>query len=105
MWGWILFAMLLVWYIASTRFTARREMDLESYAIFLLLSEDILADQQTKFKKWIADSNETRSDQLRLRAGGVVRYAAERLGKTGSLLQSSSFVWNYKKQSAEPIGR
>jgi hypothetical protein len=100
-WCWILFAVLLVWYVASTRFTAKREMNLESYAIFLLLSDDILADQRAKFKKWIVEAKETRADQLRLRAGNVVRYAAERLGETGSLLQSAAFVQNQKKQSLE----
>jgi hypothetical protein len=102
MWGWILFVLLLVWYVASTRFTAKREMNLESYSIFLLLSEDILTDQRSKFRQWIAEAKETRADQLRLRAGNVVRFAAERLGESGSLLSSSALVWNQKKQSVEP---
>jgi single-stranded DNA-specific DHH superfamily exonuclease len=99
MWGWILFVLLLLWYFATMRFNAKRETNLQSYIIFLLLSDDILTDQRKKFQKWIAEANETRSDKLGMRAGDVVQYAAERLGTSGSALSSMAMVWKYKKQS------
>jgi hypothetical protein len=105
MWGWILFGLLLLWYLATMRFTAKRETNFESYVIFLLLSDDILADQRKKFQKWIAEAKETRSDKLRIRAGDVVQYAAERLGTSGSALSSMAMVWKYKKESQAEITR
>jgi hypothetical protein len=103
MWGWILFALLLLWYFATMRFNAKRETNLESYVIFLLLSDDILAGQRKQFQKWIAEANETRSDKLWMRAGDVVQYSAERLGTSGSALSSMAMVWKYKKQSQAEV--
>lgn len=98
MWGWILFGLLLLWYFLTMRFTSKRETNLVSYAIFLLLSDDILAGQREKFQNWIAEATEPRSDKLWMRACNVVEYAAERLGTSGSALSSMAMVWKYKKQ-------
>ena|SRR5690348_4279829 len=98
MWGWIICGLLLVWWFATVRFYSKREIDLESYAIFLLVSEDILLQQRKNFDKWIARANENRADNLRLKAGYAVQAAAHTLGTSGSRLSSSSILWNYMKQ-------
>jgi len=54
MWGWIVSGLLLVWWFATVRFYVKREINLESYANFLLLSDEILMQQRKNFEKWIA---------------------------------------------------
>ena len=49
-WGWILFVVLFVWYIASMVYTAKKMSNLESYVDFLLLSHDIRSDHKKKFQ-------------------------------------------------------
>jgi hypothetical protein len=97
--GWILFVVLFVWYIASMVYTAKKMNNLESYVVFLLLSDDIRSDHKKKFQDWISNSKETRPDDLRERASDAVKLMADSLAKGGSALSSSAFIWRHKSAS------
>jgi hypothetical protein len=99
MWGWILSVVLFVWYIASMVYTAKKMNNLESYVVFLLLSDDIRSDHKKKFQDWISKSKETRTDDLRERASDAVQLMADSLAKGGSTLSSSAFIWKHKSAS------
>lgn len=104
MWGWILFVLLFVWYIASMKYNARKTTNLQSYIVFLLLSDDVRTDHRAKFEKWISESRETRADNLRYRAGDVLRLLADSLAEKGSILSSSALIWKFKRESGAPAG-
>lgn len=99
MWGWILFALLFVWYIASMIYNSKRMNNLESYVVFLLLSDDIRADHKMKLQKWISKSKETRAADLRARAGDALQLLADSLADKGSILSSSALIWKHKRES------
>ena len=99
MWGWILFGVLLVWYVANMVYVSKRMNRLESYAIFLLLSDDIRADHKTKLQQWISKSREARAVDLRARAADALRLLADSLAAKGSILSSSALVWKCKCDS------
>lgn len=97
MWAWIFFVLLLVWYAASMIHSARRLNALESYVIFLLLSDDIRADHKRKLLEWISNSKETRAENLRVEAGALLRILAGSIAGKGALLSSAALLWNCKK--------
>jgi len=99
MWGWILFAVLFVWYVASMSYTAKKMTHLESYVVFLLLSDDIRGDQKQKFQNWISKAKETRPANLRGRASDALQLLADSLAEEGSALSSSALMWRYRRES------
>jgi hypothetical protein len=99
MWGWIPFALLFVWYIASMIYTSKRINNLESHVIFLLLSDDIRADHKMKLEKWISKSKETRAADLRARAGDALQLLADSFAEKGSILSSPALIWKHKRES------
>ena len=80
-------------------YTAKKMKNLESYVVFLLLSDNIRGDHKKKFQDWISKSKETRPDDLRERASDAVKLMADSLAKGGSALSSSAFIWRHKSAS------
>jgi hypothetical protein len=101
--GWILFALVVLWYFASMRYVSNRSINLESYVVFLLLDDDVRANHKLKFQNWIAASKVDRADTLRARAGSLVQSVANDFAEGGSsLLGSSSLIWSlYKRNNIE----
>jgi hypothetical protein len=99
MWGWIFFALLLIWYFVHMRYILHKMMNLESYIVFLLLSDDIRADHKNKFQQWISNSKATHAGNLRVRASSALQLLADSLAEKGSALSSSAFIWKYKRES------
>jgi hypothetical protein len=98
MWGWILSAILFFWYVASMRYTTKKIANLESYIVFLLLSDDIRADHKKKFQNWISKSKETRANDMRGKAGNALQLLADSLAEKGSALSSSALMWKHKRE-------
>lgn len=102
--GWILCGLLILWYFASISHANRRSINLESYIIFLLMSDGLRADNKAKFQNWISESNANRADELRMKAGQTIQAFANDLAKEGSsLLGSSSLIWNFHKAGSIEI--
>lgn len=99
MWGWILFVVLSAWYVASMSHTVKKMTNLESYVVFLLLSDDIRGDHKKKFQNWISKSKETRPADLRGRASDALQLLADSLAEKGSILSSSALIWKHKSES------
>ena len=62
--AWILLMALLVWHVASMTRTMRRRMHLSNYIIYLLVDDDIRADQKKKLEEWIPTSGAANASQL-----------------------------------------
>jgi hypothetical protein len=92
--GWILFALLLLWYVAGQRFSHRKRLHLRNYVLYLLLDDSIRMDHKAKFQQRIQQSNARDAMQLSSQAGNVIENMADSLGAGGSTLGAHAMLWN-----------
>lgn len=102
--AWILFVLAVVWHFSSQRLNHRKRNQLESYAVYLLLSDDIRRRHQADFQQWIAQSNASNALALSTAAHQVVDSMAERLGVgdpgrpgSSSTLGAHAMLWRFKQ--------
>lgn len=111
--GWILFALLLVWFFMSMRYSHPRRLHLQSYCVYLLLNDEIRGDHKRKFLDWIRTTDAKDARDLTLRATSAVENMAEQLAGT-SVLAAHAVIRDVKQagtakarssQSGRPTSR
>lgn len=102
--AWSLFALALVWGIASQRLSHRKRNALENYVIYLLLADEIRTQHAADFRRWITQSNAADAMALAIAAHRTVDNMAERLAAgdpqravTSSYLGSHAMLWHVKQ--------
>lgn len=67
--GWALSVLLLLWYLASQRFSYRKRLYLRNHIVYLLFDDSIREDHKAKFWQWIRQSNARDARHLSLLVG------------------------------------
>ena len=92
--GWILFALLLLLYVAGQIFSHRKRLHLRNYVLYLLPDDSIRTDHKAKFQQWVQQSNARDAMQLSSQASNVIERMADALGTGGSTLSAHAMLWN-----------
>ena len=104
--AWILLALAVAWHFASQRRSHRKRIQLESYVVYLLLSDDIRGRHQAEFRKWIASTDALDAFALSAAAHRVIDHMAESLAVgdpsrpgTSSTLGAHAMLWQIKQSN------
>ena len=91
---------MIMWYVASQKFSHRKRLHLRAYAILLLLNDTIRDDHKKKLTDWIRESDARTALNLHERADEVIEMMADHLAVSGnSLLAALSSLWNSEAAS------
>ena len=93
--GWILFVLVCVWSVTSEMFSQKKRLHLRSYAILLLLNDDIREDHKGKMADWIRGTDARNALDLHQRADAVLENMADDFAVSGdSLLAATTLLWH-----------
>jgi hypothetical protein len=92
-------ALLALNFFSLYRKSIQRRLNLESYAIYLLLNDDIRENHKEKFKQWIAQATAKNAFDLAFDARNAIADIANRLADD-SVLAASAMVWKEKGQTS-----
>jgi hypothetical protein len=106
--GWILFALLLIWFIMSMRLSQNKRLHLNYYIVYLLLSDATREKHKQDFEKLIREADEKDAASLSLKAYKALEGMADRLAagdpnkaSTSSVLGAHAMIWECKKGTME----
>jgi hypothetical protein len=99
---WGLLGLLILWYLLSMKYSQDRRLHLESYIVYLLLSDRIRETHKETFRQWILGADAPDAMKLSQRAGSVIQNMAEGLakpeeGEVGSTLGAHAMLWRVKQ--------
>ena len=101
--GWILFVLMVIWYFKSMRFSHVKRLNLTSYVVYLLLSEELRTNHQQNFMEWISTSSFQDAMSLSHQAGAVIENMADNLatGEDSSILGAHGLLWQFKQGKSQ----
>lgn len=96
--GWICAGVLLVWFLASYRFSHKKRLNLNYYIVYLLLNDDIRESHKRKLEQWIHNSDAKDALSLALQAYSAVEQMADALSTSSpsSAVGAVGILWQVK---------
>jgi len=94
--GWVVLGLLPLWFFSSMRFSHTKRLNVRTYVIYLLLSDEIREDHKRKLHQWIRGAEMKDPHSLNYAAQNVVEVMADGLAEAGSLLAAGAMVWKVK---------
>ena len=105
--GWILFAVLLIWFVGSMRISHKKRLHLNYYIAYLLLNDAIREKHKQDIVKWIQDSDAKDAMSLSLMVYRAAEDLADRLAtgdpnnpSSSSVLGAMAMICNCKTGTA-----
>lgn len=99
MFGWILFIIASIFYVASMTYSQRKRVRLQAYTLYILLNDEIRNDHKKGLQYFINTSKSTDSSLLYNEASFTIDKMANDLSdKVGLLLVVSKIMWDFKNK-------
>ncbi|UCG89139.1 MAG: hypothetical protein JSW71_11615 [Gemmatimonadota bacterium] len=97
----LLLVVLVIWW--QYRFSHRKRINLQAYAIYLLLSDQIRDDHQLKFFDYLVNLDTDYPLKAAYLATGAVERMSSELAEKGSLISAAAMIQQVRRQWVEEL--